>query len=83
MFLGLYVLEQSDRSLAPIREDLAFWLGVVGIVAGNFIFMVLIADRVLAIRRRLAVDVIEALTGVGVLACVGALVFAWLTGESL
>jgi len=80
VLLGLYVLEQTERSLTPVRADLALWLGALGVIAGNFIFMVLVADRILSFRKRLAVDLLEAGVGLGVLACIAMLGFRWLTG---
>lgn len=44
-------------------RDFRLWLGLSGIAAGQFVFMEVVADRLVRVGRRAALDAVEFLTG--------------------
>jgi hypothetical protein len=53
--MGLFALAAEPTPGSPLM-----WLGVSGIAAGNFVFMEVVADRVIRPARRRALDASEA-----------------------
>lgn len=44
-------------------RDFRLWLGLAGIAAGQFVFMEVVADRLVRVGRRAALDAVEFATG--------------------
>lgn len=79
---GWYVLALRARSADDLSLQL-LWLGVAALAAGNFVFMAIVADRVISTHRRGALDLLEFATA-------GLMVFAalataaiWLRGGEM
>lgn len=73
---GLHALTLQARSAEDLQ--LQAWLGVTAIAAGNFVFMAIVADRVVQVQRRGLLDALE--FGTAGLMVIGAFAtgFLWL-----
>lgn len=58
---GWHVLAQRSGSADDL--SLQWWLGIMALAAGNFVFMAIVADRVIQTTRRGALDFVEFMTG--------------------
>ena len=78
--LGLHSLTyfKTDPSRSPMHVLL--WLGVFLVFASNFVFMELVADRVIPIKRRAVLDGVELMTAAGMMLAMGMFVSMWLLG---
>lgn len=78
---GLHVLALQARSTDDLH--LQIWLGVTALAAGNFVFMAIVADRVVQVRQRGPLDALEFATAA--LMVIGALatVSLWLRGGGI
>lgn len=54
-----------------------FWAGGAGVAAGNFVFMEVVADRLLPRARRGIVDAVELLVALAILVCLGCAGYLW------
>jgi hypothetical protein len=77
---GLVALASAGRA-APFGP-LLFWAGVAGIAAGNFVFMEVVADRLVHPRRRRVLDAFELLMGGAMLVAVVMMSASWLAETS-
>ncbi len=75
---GLYVLSLTARS--PDDRLLQMCLGITALAAGNFIFMAIVADRVILYGPRGALDTVEFSTGGIMLAGALASAYVWVSG---
>jgi len=76
--LGIHALTLSRATPLGVGASVVLWLGVFLVSAGNFVFMELVADRVLQIKRRLILDIFELLVAVVMLLAGAAFVSFWL-----
>ncbi len=54
---GLHAMAAASTD-GPARRAL-FWLGVAGLAAGHLVFMQVVADRVVRVHHRGAIDAVE------------------------
>lgn len=75
--LGMQSLAYHRAGETPTMLGMALWLGVFLILTGNFVFM-LLADRVLRIKRRALLDGVELVVAGGMFLSVAVFISMWL-----
>lgn len=78
--LGLHTLTLFRANSGGNAIHVFLWLGVFLLLASNFVFMELVADRVIQVRRRGLLDGVELVTAAGMMLAVGLFVSMWLLG---
>lgn len=81
--LGIHALtvfrDETNHSVLSV----VLWLSVFFITSGNFVFMELVADRLIRIRRRIVLDAVELIVAAAMIVSVGMFVSLWLTARTI
>lgn len=58
------------------------WLSLAGVMAGNYVFMYVVADRLCRVKERWAVDLVEMVTLVVFVLSLAMTIVLWLAGDA-
>jgi hypothetical protein len=70
---GLYALAHAGVAAT------LWWTGVAGVLAGNFVFMEVVADRLFPNVRRRTIDLVELAVGLAMMSSIAVAGFQWLS----
>ncbi|MDX2116170.1 MAG: hypothetical protein SFZ24_11220 [Planctomycetota bacterium] len=76
VLVGLHALSRGPAG-TPAR-DVLLCLGIAAIAAGNFVFMEVVADRIVRPARHWPIDAVQTLTALSMLGGLGAALSIWL-----
>lgn len=78
--LGMHALTTFRTESDGTALYVLLWLGVFLLLASNFVFMELVADRVVPVHSRGLLDAVELTTAAGMTLSVGMCLSMWLLG---